>query len=269
MGIPGEGRKHTFAICAYKESPYLEECIKSVRKQTVKSEVLLATSTPNEWIYKLADKYGIPVFVNTGEKGITQDWNFAYSCCHTDLVTLAHQDDLYGKHYTEEMLKAISEAHKPIIYFTNYGEVRNGKISQTSRMLKIKRFMLLPLKLKQLQKYIFIRRSILAMGDSICCPSVTFVKNNADLPEQVFSHGFRASEDWEAWEKLSRLKGEFVYNDCVLVLHRIHEESETSIILGENKRQEEDFVMFQKFWPKPIARILTKLYSSAEKYNVI
>jgi len=26
---------HTFAICAYKESPYLRECIESLKKQTV------------------------------------------------------------------------------------------------------------------------------------------------------------------------------------------------------------------------------------------
>ena len=39
---------HTFAICAYKESPYLEECITSLMEQTVKSEIFIATSTPNK-----------------------------------------------------------------------------------------------------------------------------------------------------------------------------------------------------------------------------
>ena len=28
---------HTFAICAYKESPYLEACIRSLKGQTVPS----------------------------------------------------------------------------------------------------------------------------------------------------------------------------------------------------------------------------------------
>ena len=32
---------HTFAVCAYKDSPYLEECLRSVTRQTVKSEVYL------------------------------------------------------------------------------------------------------------------------------------------------------------------------------------------------------------------------------------
>ena len=39
---------HTFVICAYKESPYLEECIQSLQAQTVSSQILMVTSTPNE-----------------------------------------------------------------------------------------------------------------------------------------------------------------------------------------------------------------------------
>ena len=70
---------HTFAICAYKESPYLEECITSLMEQTVKSEIFIATSTPNKYIDDIAAKYNLKVYVNEGESGITQDWNFAYS----------------------------------------------------------------------------------------------------------------------------------------------------------------------------------------------
>ena len=38
-----EYKNHTFAICAYKESQYLEECIKSLQNQTVKSNIIMAT----------------------------------------------------------------------------------------------------------------------------------------------------------------------------------------------------------------------------------
>ena len=43
-------REHIFAICAYKESPYLEECILSLEKQTRKSSIIMVTSTPNKYI---------------------------------------------------------------------------------------------------------------------------------------------------------------------------------------------------------------------------
>ena len=38
---------HTFVVCAYKESPYLGECIESLLQQTKKSRILISTSTPN------------------------------------------------------------------------------------------------------------------------------------------------------------------------------------------------------------------------------
>ena len=57
---------HTFAVCAYKESPYLKECLESLVNQTVKTNIIIATSTPNEYIDKLAEKYGIKVYVNKG-----------------------------------------------------------------------------------------------------------------------------------------------------------------------------------------------------------
>ena len=70
---------HTFAICAYKESPYLEECILSLKNQTVKSNIIMATSTPNEWIQGLAEKYEIPLYINTGEGGIAQDFGLPHA----------------------------------------------------------------------------------------------------------------------------------------------------------------------------------------------
>ena len=52
-------RLHTFVICAYKESPYLEECVESLKNQEQQSNILMVTSTPNEYIEKISRKYGI------------------------------------------------------------------------------------------------------------------------------------------------------------------------------------------------------------------
>ena len=51
---------HTFAVCAYKESPYLESCIKSLMSQTVKSNIIVCTSTPCEFIENMAKKKQTP-----------------------------------------------------------------------------------------------------------------------------------------------------------------------------------------------------------------
>ena len=46
---------HTFAVCAYKESPYLDECVRSLVEQTVKTNIAVYTSTPNDYIRGVAD----------------------------------------------------------------------------------------------------------------------------------------------------------------------------------------------------------------------
>lgn len=256
---------HTFAICAYKESPYLEECVKSILDNSKKSEVIICTSTPNEYIKKIADTYNLKLYVNDGESGITQDWNFAYSKVKTKYITIAHQDDVYLKEYTETLLKYCEKQKSPLIFFTDYFEIRNGKRVHDTGLLKIKRILLFPLRFRVFWRSKFIRRRILSMGSPICCPSVGF--NKEILKEPVFENHFRTNEDWECWEKLSKFKGSFVYCEEPLMCHRIHKDSETSAAIAETGRGEEDFIMYRKFWPKWIAKRLVKQYGKSEKYN--
>ena len=169
---------HTFAICAYKESPYLEECITSLMEQTVKSEIFIATSTPNKYIDNIAAKYNLKVYVNEGESGITQDWNFAYSKVQTDYVTIAHQDDKYAPEYVENLLAYTAKAKKPLLFFTDYAEIRNGKIVTTNKILKVKRIMLFIMRPKAMWGSRFIRRRVLSLGSPICCPSATYYRPN-------------------------------------------------------------------------------------------
>ena len=191
--------QHTYVICAYKESPFLEECIRSLKAQTVQSEIIMATSTPNDYIRSLADEYEIPLFVNSGPGGITQDWNFGYAQTNTPYVTIAHQDDIYLEHYTERMLAAMQRADRPLIYFTDYGELRNGAPVLENGLLRVKRRLLLPL--RKFRRSRWIRRRVLSMGCPICCPSVSFAREN--LPKVVFRNHYSSCEDWEAWERLS------------------------------------------------------------------
>lgn len=240
--------KHTFVICAYKESEFLEECILSLKNQSISSEIFIATSTPNKYIEALAEKYNLKVFVNDGPGGITQDWNFGLSKVKTKYATVAHQDDIYESSYSEKIIKAMEKYRTSIIAFSDYNELRKGKKIHNTSMLKIKRMMLFPLRCKKFWKRKFVRRRILSLGDPICCPAVTFDLNNVERP--IFKDGFRSCEDWEAWENLSKLKGEFIYINEPLMCHRIHENSATTEIIYDNARVYENFVMYCKFWPE-------------------
>lgn len=257
--------EHSFVICAYKESPYLEECILSLKGQTQLSEILMVTSTPNAHISSLSEKYHIPLYINEGEKGITQDWNFGYSKSQTKYVTIAHQDDIYLPSYTDTVLKAAIREPDTLIAFTDYGELRNGKETENNINLIIKKILLSPLRIRTLQKNNVVKHRILSFGNPICCPSVTFHKEM--LPDVLFANHFRSNEDWEAWEKIAKREGAFLYIPSLQMYHRIHEDSETSAIIGDHSRSSEDLEMFRKFWPESIARLLTRGYSLSEKSN--
>ena len=78
------------------------------------------------------------MYVNHGEKGITQDWNFAYKCADSRYVTIAHQDDVYLPDYWEKVYNHIKRAKKPLIAFGDYGELRNKTVVTDNKLLKVK-----------------------------------------------------------------------------------------------------------------------------------
>ena len=258
---------HTFVICAYKESEFLEECIVSLKSQTLPSRIIAVTHTPSEFLDNMMKKYDIPLIVNYGEGGITQDWNFGLKQVETRYATVAHQDDVYEKEYLETLLPVMKKTKRTLIGFSEYAEIRNGVKTTDVKMLKIKRLMLRPLRIKAFWSSKFVRRRILSFGDPICCPAVTFDLERVERP--IFENHFRSAEDWEAWEKISRLKGSFVYIPKPFVCHRIYEESTTSEIIKDGARIEENYIMFRKFWPSPIAKLINKFYTKSEDSNTL
>lgn len=256
---------HSFVICAYKKSPYLEECIKSLMDQKSKSNILMVTSTPSKYVEELANRYGIELFINTGETGIAEDWNFAISKATTRLVTIAHQDDTYEPEYSQKIVEAFNWHNRSLIAFSDYGEIRNGSIVDGNCLLYIKRLLLRKLKKRKHQNEGRYKKGALRFGSAICCPSVTINIENVKQP--VFRHRFRSNVDWQAWASLTSEEGAFCYVPEVLMHHRIHEESETSVIIAEKSRTDEDYEMFCYFWPPKMAKVIAYIYRLAEKSN--
>ena len=65
---------HTWVICAYGESDYLEACIQSLKNQTLQSQIICYSSTPLDSIKELCQRYAIPFYTKQGG-GIGKDWN--------------------------------------------------------------------------------------------------------------------------------------------------------------------------------------------------
>lgn len=260
-------KRHQWMVLAYGESQYLEECVQSLLEQTVRSSVIITTSTPNKWISSIAEKYHLPVLVNTGTAGITQDWNYAMGQAQAPYVTFAHQDDVYERDYAEQAVRALKRAKSPLLYFSDYYEIRNGKKIFSNRNLRIKRMMLLPLRSKCLQNSRFVRRRILSFGSPVCCPAVTYVRGA--LPSPVFDECFRVAQDWEAWERLSRLEGAFVFDPQPRMGHRIHEDSTTTELIADETRSKEELMLFQRFWPQAVARRIERYYQKGQDSNCL
>lgn len=255
---------HTFVILAYKESAYLEECIKSVLNQTIESKVVIATTTDNKYIRKIAKKYNLEVIVGK-HTTIGGDFDFAKNTATTALVTIAHQDDIYDNTYVENIIKAYNKYENVSIIFTDNYEIRENKKVYTNTNLKIKRILLTPLRIKSLGKFKFFKRLTLSFGDPICCPAVTFVTDNC--PKEVFTSDFKSDCDWYAWEKLSKIKKSFIFIPKKLMGHRIDETTTTTDIINSGIRTKEDLEMLKKFWPTKIAHLINKLYKKAESSN--
>lgn len=256
---------HSFVICAYGESPYLKDCIRSLQEQSLSSRIFMVTSTANRYIRQLAAAYQIPLVVREGPSSLAGDWNFAYQQADTRYVTLVHQDDLYRSSYLQEIYLAAGRVTTALLLFTDYCELRGGEYQRHNKLLQIKRFLLLPLKLPFLQKNKWLRRRILSLGNPICCPAVTFVKDR--LPGKVFREGLSSNTDWEAWERLSKREGAFVYIPECCVSHRIHAGSTTTRVIAGRQRAAEDYMMFQRFWPKCLAAVFCRFYGFSEASN--
>jgi len=253
--------EHAFCVLAYEESPHLETCIASLLAQTVPSQVVLVTSTPSTFIEELAVKYELPIQVNRHHKGIGSDWTFAYRSSPARYVTLAHQDDLYLPGYTERCLQRLSQERETLIVFTDYCEKVGNRLRKTNLNLTIKRLVLsvaFAFHKTHIQSR-FRKKGILRLGSSIPCPSVMYHK--VQIGDFSFSDDYHVNLDWEAWLRLCDREGSFAWVREPLLIHRIHEGSQTSLGIQENLRSEEDRRLFEQIWPKPIAAILHRLYA--------
>ena len=260
---------HTFVISAYKESQYLDSCIQSLLGQQAKSNLVIATSTPNEFIAQKAQQYGLHYMVNKSlEAGIANDWNFALDIAQTDLVTIVHQDDVYEDEYALKMVNAFEKSKgNALIAFSNYREILDNRLRSNSLNFMVKKILLAPFFFTHSISSVFLKKFILSFGDPICCPSVTF--NKTALKDFKFSSDFYCALDWYAWYELAKKEGAFLYVNKKLLQHRIHNESATTANLDTGIRQQEECKILNMIWGSRIGSFISRLYSIGHKSNIV
>ena len=256
----------TFAICAYKESPHIEAAIISAEKQTIPVKLLIATSTPSEYLRKTALKHKIEYIVNPDRKGIASDWNFALKQIKTPFGAIMHQDDVYFPEYAEKVVEAMTRNPDVTIAFTDYCDLLgDGKYHPHRMYLWVKRILLWAFYLKHCHGTVFWKRSALIFGNAVSCPAVSY--NMRNLGTLEFDPSYSVNLDWAQWLSLAEREGAFAFIPRVLMAHRIDENMETSAAIADNRREKEDFAIFERVWGKKIASLLIRFYRRSYSAN--
>ena len=270
---------HAFVICAFGKSPYLENCIRSLLRQTAPSEIYIATSTPSEHIRRLARKYGLPLWVRQGESGIREDWLFAWreGGKRKRLITIAHQDDCYCRDYAKTVL-AMYERYPDMTLFcsdyvtlkTRESRMADGtyypvqtRICGGDLVRLVKKLLRLPLRFRFYANRTWVKKSALIFGNSICCPSCTY--NYSLIGDHMFDSGYSFALDWENLLSLAERPGRFVCVEEPLIAYRVHSGAATKKCIEDHRREADEASMFRRLWPDWMASLLMRFYKQSYK----
>lgn len=254
--------EHSFVVLAYKDSPFLEECLNSLKTQTIKSKIIIVTSTPSVFIENIAKKFQIEVKINLRPNGIAGDWNFALHEAPTNWVTLAHQDDIYHPSFASTTINALNKQPNLSLHFTNASEKSfNNTTKRFTLNTFVKSILLIPFSIQNPLESSILKKMVLAFGNPICCPTVTY--NKTVLKQFSFRENYSYVLDWMAWIDIFKLNAPVAYNKAHLLTHRIHEASATVGELKKGVSKKEETLVLEKFWGKTLTKIIYFFYQIA------
>ena len=258
--------KHTFAIPAYGDSPYLKECIESLLGQSHSgSDIILCTSTPDAFLEQTAAEYGLRYFVSSNKSSLRNDWGFALKTAAeqtgAQLVTISHQDDIYHRDYVKALMNAYSYHPDMSVFCTRYRTIDGSGNEINGKAENVKRLLRLPLRLHALADRSLIKKSALILGNSIGCPTCTY---NLDVTgTELFTEDLSFVIDWDLLLKLAGRPGRFICVEKELMSYRVHAGAATKANIENHNREAEESMIFRKIWPGPAARLIMHFYKAS------
>jgi hypothetical protein len=251
---------HAFVVMAHGDSPFLSDCLRSLREQTLAGTIVVTTSTPSPFIERAASACDVEVIVNPRQDGIAADWNFAFGATTAHRVTLAHQDDVYRPDFLRRSLNLLDSTIDAALCFTSYEEIADDGSPVTSKISRAKHF------LERLTLGSATRvgpgrlRAFLSLGNPLPCSSVTFDRTR--LGDFAFSDAYQSNLDWDAWLRLLEAGHTFARAPEPLVGRRHNPLTATSRLIRDGVRHREDLAMFRRLWPSPIAETIAWVYQA-------
>jgi len=251
-------RDHLFVVPAFGDSPFLAGCLASLRAQWLPSGIIIATSTPSDFIAAVAREADVEVIVNPEQRGIAADWNFALSVADRRYATLAHQDDAYAPDFLAQTLTAFAADGAGVLCFTGYQEIDDFGDPKSSKISRVKHL----IEFMTLGRCRSVRgrrlRAYLSFGNPLPCSSVTF--DTKKLRGFRFSSDYASDLDWDAWWRLMEDGATFLRAPDRLVGRRHNELTATASLKRDGTRSAEDLIMFRRAWPRAVADTIAALY---------
>ena len=138
---------------------------------------------------------------------------------NSELITIAHQDDIYDRNYTKEILNKYKKNKDATIIFTDNYEINNDRKVVKSKKLFREKYYLYPLKHKFFQDKKYFKLRSVKKEKFICTSSITFIKKNNK--EKIFPENLLYDNDWQGLIDLAKEKTKFVFLNKKLVGYRV------------------------------------------------
>ena len=110
-------------------------------------------------------------------------------------MIVAHLDDMYIRHYTEELMKQFDKWPDMTVFMTDAVTVKNGRLYHWGSKEMVKKLLRLPLKLHRYSDKESIKKGVLKLGNPVMCPSCAYRKNY--LPDPIFHSELHFALDWD------------------------------------------------------------------------
>lgn len=257
--------RHQFVVLAYRESPFLGECLESLLAQGIdRADVLLCTSTPSAFLDRLAQRLGLRLAVNAERRSIGADWNFGLAQASAPWVTLVHQDDIYLPAYAARVRDAIASHPQAVMVIPWFREFARGEVRAFNLTHLVKR--LLFLRAFGFRDAIAAPKDklrLLTLGNPVSCGGVALRRERA----RRFDERLAFTLDWKAWLEAARAEGTFVFIREPLMYRRIHAASATTDSMRSGARQAEELAMFRALWPPRVADAIAAAYRLGYRTN--
>ncbi|WP_042150703.1 MULTISPECIES: glycosyltransferase [unclassified Pseudoalteromonas] len=225
---------------------YLDRAVQSVLAQSSSDWILKLVDGSTEpskkiksWALGLNNKK-IEYVINSQDKSMSGNWNYAFNLAATELVTLLHDDDMLSPNYIEEMVKLSKENPNSSAYFCNVNTIDEQEQLTLTIADYIKRF------IQPKGKFIHLSGdkglAHLLKGVFIFCPTMCYRKSK--LTQQPFNKKWKMVTDLDFYINTIKTGGVLTGTSEKLYLYRRHSNNQTSKLTQSLIRFEEEVSIY-------------------------